>query len=102
MGESEEGSDSDSSGSWNTDEENYEDERDPRRGSFAQQRQLRRFQNLNEFELSQQEKQGFAQCQKQHNSLIAGIDVTLTVGVDLFEENIWKSWRAAQRSKKKN
>merc|ERR1712228_508651 len=103
--------DGDESSDWSVDsEENFDNEEewtlgndsrtDLRRNSAAAVRHNRRFQNLNEFELTQKEKQWFVNCQKQHNLLLANApDIKPNVGKDLFDENIIRSWRSFQHKK---
>lgn len=63
-------------------------------------RHNRRFQNLNEFELTPKEKQWFVYCQKQHNSLVANIpEIKPMIAADLFDDNILKSWKSFQKQK---
>merc|ERR1712228_1152381 len=105
--------DGDESSDWSVDsEENFDNEEewtlgndsrtDLRRNSAAAVRHNRRFQNLNEFELTQKEKQWFVNCQKQHNLLLANApDIKPNVGKDLFDENIIRAWNAFKSKKSK-
>merc|ERR1719384_2444852 len=100
--------DSDDSSAWTSSGEVFDDEEEEwnteseasRRPSAAAVRHDRRFQNLNEFELTPKEKQWFVNCQKQHNSLIANIpEIKPIIGQDLFDDNIIKSWKSFQHKK---
>lgn len=97
---SDSGDDDSSSDSWGEDEDDIQD---PREDAYAEQRQLRTFRNINEFQLEDVEKKGFLESQKLHNNLLGNVqEIKDDIGYDWFDDKLIKTWKDSSKRKKKS